>query len=287
MTSSRFLPFIWVAVATIFISLSGPLGRYINLEPPFVIFIRSLLGVLFLGSYSLLSGQPLRWPLRDKTLLLTGVIMCAHWVLFFYSLKYASVAIAAVSVFTYPMQTILLESLIKRKPVHIIYLVLSALVALGVILLNPDFSLDSHDSLGILFGLLSGTLLALRNIYSKILLSRQDANSVYFVQVFITTVLLIPFAWQETWTAVTDNVIPLLLLGLLTTTVGHLLMMKSMRFFTAGEVGLLISGQPVSAIIIAYFLLNEKPDNQVLYGALLILLAVFISFQQIRKEKRS
>lgn len=246
-----------------------------------------MLGVLFLATYSLLSGQPLRWPSRDKTLLITGIIMCAHWVLFFYSLKYASVAIAAVSVFTYPMQTILLESLIKRKPVHITYLVLSALVAAGVILLNPEFSLDSHDSLGILFGLFSGTLLALRNIYSKVLLSRYDPNSVYFVQVFITTMLLIPFAWQETWTAVADNVIPLLLLGFLTTTVGHLLMMKSMRFFTAGEVGLMISGQPVSAIIIAYFLLDERPENQVIYGALLVLLAVFISFRQIRKEQNS
>jgi drug/metabolite transporter (DMT)-like permease len=77
----------------------------------------------------------------------------------------------------------------------------------------------------------------------------------------------------------------LLLLGLLTTTVGHLLMMKSLRFFTAGEVGLLISGQPVSAIIIAFFLLGEVPENNVVIGAAIILIAVFISFRQIQKEK--
>jgi len=60
-----------------------------------------------------------------------------------------------------------------------------------------------------------------------------------------------------------------------------------MRYFTAGEVGLLISGQPVSAIIIAWFLLGERPESLILYGAFIILKAVFISFRQIRKEQKS
>lgn len=279
-------PYIWVIIATLFISLSGPLGRYAQLDPPFVIFIRSVLGVLFLGviQFAFLK-EPVRIPVRDKSLLFSGVIMCVHWVLFFYSLHYSTVAIAAVSVFTYPMQTILLEAIIRRIKIEKVHLILSVFVVAGVVLLNPEFRLNHQYSLGIFFGFISGTLLAIRNIYSKVLLVRYSPNITYFTQVAVSAVLLIPFAWRETWQTTMDNIIPLVLLGLLTTTLGHLLMMKSLKHFSAGEVGLLISGQPVSAIIIAWLLLGERPEGLVLTGAAIILVVVMLSFRQIRAEK--
>lgn len=284
MKTPGFLPYIQVAVATVCISLSGPLGRYVSLDPPFVIFIRSVLGVLFLGLYQwIFTKESFRVTTNHKLLITTGVVICVHWVLFFYSLKFASVAIAAVSVFTYPMQTILLESILQKKKIQPVYLFLSLMVIAGVLLLNPEFSLKNDNTLGIIFGILAGTLLAIRNIFSKELIRVIPSNTVYFWQVSIAAMLLIPFARNETLQTVQDNVLPLLLLGLLTTTVGHLLMMKSFRFFSASEVGLLISGQPVSAIFFGFLILGENPGPEVLSGAAIIMAAVFMAFWHIRK----
>lgn len=284
MKPQGFLPYVQVAIATICISLSGPLGRYVALDPSFVIFVRSLLGVLFLGLYQwFITKESFKVTSKRSLLLTTGIVICVHWVLFFYSLKYASVAIAAVSVFTYPMQTILLEAFLQKKKIQPLYFLLSLMVIAGVILLNPEFSLQNDDTLGIIFGILAGTLLAIRNIFSKELIGVIPPNTVYFWQVVIAAVLLIPFARNETLQTVQENIIPLLLLGLLTTTVGHLLMMKSFRFFTAGEVGLLISGQPVSAIFFGFLILGENPKPEVLFGAAIILSAVFMAYWHIRK----
>ncbi|MBK6363085.1 MAG: DMT family transporter [Saprospiraceae bacterium] len=108
-----------VALATLCISISGPAGRYMNLDPPFVIFVRCVIGFVVLMGIRILTGkESIRLPLKNKTIIFTSVVMCIHWVLFFYSLKYSNVAIAAVSVFTYPLQTIVIESVILKKRIN-------------------------------------------------------------------------------------------------------------------------------------------------------------------------
>ncbi|MBK8620833.1 MAG: DMT family transporter [Saprospiraceae bacterium] len=277
-----FLPYILVLLATLFISLSGPLGRYADLDPPFVIFIRSCIGVISLYVLNLFIGkEKIVLHLQDKSLVLTGIIMTIHWVLFFYSLKYGTVAVAAVSVFTYPLQTLFIESFVRKKIPNKTYIFSGLLVVLGVWLLNPQFDVDYQYFWGIVFGLMAGTFLAIRNVLSKNILERYTPLNTYFNQVLIASFLLIPFAWRETFEAMIDQWIPLLLLGLLTTSLGHMLMMKSLQHFSAGEVGLLVSGQPVSAIIFGYFLLGEVPGNMVYAGATCILLAVILSFLKI------
>jgi drug/metabolite transporter (DMT)-like permease len=281
-----FVPYLLVVFATLFISLSGPLGRLANLDPPFVIFIRSCIGVVSLYVLNIFFGnEKISLKFRDKSLVLTGMIMTIHWVLFFYSLKYGTVAVAAVSVFTYPLQTLFIESLIKRKYPDKMYIFSGVLVVVGVWLLNPQFDVHYQYFWGIIWGLLAGTFLAVRNILSKNILERYTPLNTYFNQVLIASCLLLPFAWRETFEAMAEQWIPLLLLGLLTTSLGHMLMMKSLKHFSAGEVGLLVSGQPVSAIIFGYFLLGEIPGKMVYFGAFFILIAVILSFVKISPTK--
>jgi drug/metabolite transporter (DMT)-like permease len=274
-----------VALATLCISISGPAGRYMDLDPPFVIFVRCLIGFVCLMVIRIIAGQEsVQLPLKNKTIVFTGAVMCVHWVLFFYSLKYSSVAIAAVSVFTYPLQTIIIESIILKRKINSFFMAMGLLVLAGVFILHSFDNVKSTYGLGIFLGCISGTMLAIRNIYSKMLLLRYSSNSTYLSQVFISCILLIPFAGREPWQAAMDNIVPLLLLGVVTTTIGHLLMMKSFTFFTAGEVGLLVSGQPVFAIIIGYVFLGEEPSFKVIAGAFIILFAVFSTFLRLKNE---
>ncbi|MBK8370471.1 MAG: DMT family transporter [Saprospiraceae bacterium] len=282
----KYFPYVLVALATLCISISGPAGRYMNLDPPFVIFVRCVIGFVVLMGLRILTGkESIRLPLKNKTIIFTSVVMCIHWVLFFYSLKYSNVAIAAVSVFTYPLQTIVIESVILKKRINSFFIIMGLLVCVGVFFLHPVEEVKNTYGLGIFLGCISGTMLAIRNIYSKVLLLKYSSNSTYLSQVFITCILLIPFSGRESLVAVIDNLIPLLLLGIVTTTIGHLLMMKSFSYFSASEVGLLISGQPVFAIIMAYFLLGEEPTWKVIIGAGIVLFAVFSTFLKLNKQK--
>ena len=285
--NKKFYPYLFIVMATVLIGMSGPIAKFMDLYPPFVIWARCVTGyitLIFINFF--ISGKVSVLPLRNGVVLLTGLLMCCHWVLFFYSIQYGSVAVAIVSVFTYPLQSIFLEYFIHRKPVEKSYVIIGILVITGVYLLSPEFSLSSNQTLGLVLGLLSGLLLASRNIISARLMEVYSPSTLHISQVLISGILLIPFAWSENYGKVTENLIPLLSLGILTTGVGHLLFMNSLRHFSASEAGLLNGAQPVTAIMIAVVLVKEVPSFQVLAGTIIILASVMYAVFQISSKNR-
>ena len=279
-------PYLFILLATVLIGMSGGIAKFMDLYPPFVIWARCLFGLITLYIIHFFTTKS--WPtlpLKNKNIVLTGFLMCTHWVLFFYSIQVSTVAIAIVAVFTYPLQTIFLESFFSKKAIDRSYFVSSIFVVVGVYLLSPNFSLANQQTWGLLLGLLSALALSLRNIFSRTLMEQYSANTVHISQVLVSGIILLPFAFSESPQKITENIIPLVSLGIFTTAIGHLLLMKSLQFFTAGEVGLLNGAQPVAAIIIAYFLVGEIPTPAIISGAIIILAAVLFAVWNISKTK--
>ena len=283
----KIIPFIMIGLATILIGMSGPVAKMMDLDPPFVIWARCVIGFFMLMVINYFTmGKLSSLPLLNRSVLISGVLMCLHWVLFFYSISLSTVAIAIVAVFTYPMQSIFLEYFITKRPIEKSYLYLSMFVIAGVYLLSPDFSLQNSQTLGLLIGLLSGGMLATRNIMSRNLIEKYSPNTIHVSQVLISGILLLPFAFSESYDQIKVNFIPLASLGIFTTAVGHLLLMKSLQHFSATEVGLLNGAQPVTAIVIAFFLVKEVPSTQVFVGGVIILTSVLYSGWQISRKNK-
>jgi drug/metabolite transporter (DMT)-like permease len=281
----KIIPYLFIAIATILIGMSGPVAKMMDLYPPFVIWARCVIGFIALAVINFFTtGKLSSLPLLNKGILITGFLMCFHWVLYFYSISLSTVAVAIVAVFTYPLQSILFEFFLTKKPVDKAYLFISFIVLAGVYLLSPGFSLKNSQTIGLLLGLLSGGMLATRNIMSRNLMEKYSPNIVHVSQVLISGILLLPFALSETYDQIKINFIPLASLGIFTTAVGHLLLMKSLQHFSATEVGLLNGAQPVAAIVIAFFLVREVPSPQVFAGATIILTAVMYAVWQISKK---
>ena len=68
----------------------------------------------------------------------------------------------------------------------------------------------------------------------------------------------------------------LVLLALLTTAIGHSLMVHSLQFFSASTASIISSVQPIFGIILAFFLLKETPSIHTFIGGGLILATVII-----------
>ena len=274
----KLMPLLMITCATIFISTSGIFARYMQLPPPFVIWARCVIASVVLTLILWRSTSAKARLIVNKEAIVSGVLMCVHWTLFFYSLEYSSVAIAAVSVFTYPMITLLLESVLGKVKFDGLNILLSLLVVIGVYLLSPEFSLEQDVTWGVIFGVLSAAAYAVRNILSVSLVKTHRPDNLYLTQLVITAILLIPFSGSVGLQDIVRNIWPLLGLGLVTTVMGHLLLMKSFKHFTAGQSGLLASSQPIYAIILAVIFLGEIPSGSVIIGGLLILLSVVTSF---------
>src|SRR5210317_1195248 len=111
MAKPNYLYFILLNIAMLCVSTSGALGRYINLPPPLTIWSRAVVAFVLLLAYVICKKKRLLLDFKKEggTALLSGLLMAGHWVAYFFALQWSSVAVGMLSLFTYPMITLLLE----------------------------------------------------------------------------------------------------------------------------------------------------------------------------------
>lgn len=272
-------------LATLFISTSGVLGKYIAMPSEVIVWFRSSLAMLFL--YIFCKFKKIDLNIRHNKDLLPFVIsalfMAAHWITYFYALKLSNVALGMLSLFTFPVITALLEPFfmkIKFNPIHII---LGFVVLLGIYILAPEFSLESANVKGILFGLLSAVCYSIRILILKQHVSKYHGTMLMFYQTLIITIFLAPVLFFMDISGLESQFPFLLLIALLTTAIGHSLMVHSLKYFSVSTASIISSIQPIFGIILAFLFLNEIPTTNTYIGGLLILSTVVI--ESLRSKK--
>ncbi len=275
-------------LAILFISTSGVLGKYINLPVPSIIFIRSLLACFALFLYCKIKGFSFKVTSKDrKTILLSGVFLGAHWMTYFYALKWSNVAIGMLSLYTFPAITAILEPLLTKSKFQNIHLILGGLVMVGVYLLIPDFDFNSSYFKAICFGVLSAIFYSVRNIMLKPKVKQYNQSILMFNQLAAISICLLPTLWMLNTEAVIEFLPEIGLLALLTTAVGHTLFIYSLKYFSTTSASLMSSLQPVYGIILAIIFLNEYPGLMTIFGGLVIISTVVIESIRIKKLEKS
>ncbi len=276
----------WLTLATLFISTSGPLGKFIDMPTPVIIWWRSALATLFLLAFCLYKGIALKIKSKKDrgTFILAALFMGAHWITYFYALKLSNVAIGMLSLFTFPVITAVLEPLFTKTKFDPIYIILGLLVLSGIYILAPEFNLENSQLQGVLFGLLSAVCYALRILILKKEVSKYNGTMLMFYQVLLMTIILAPVLYVMDTSNITNQYPYVILLALVTTAIGHTLFINSLKYFTASTASIIGSAQPVFGIIIAYFFLNEIPTIHTFVGGTLILATVVI--ESIRSKTK-
>lgn len=277
---------LWLTLATIFISTSGSLGKYIDMPTPVVICWRSGLATLFLFLFCKYKGLSLNINNnRDRrTFLFAAIFMAAHWITYFYALKLSNVAISMLTLFTFPVLTAILEPLFSKVKFDPIHILLGFLVLIGIYILAPEFNIESTQLQGVLLGLLSALCYALRILLLKSEVKTYNGSMLMFYQVAIMTVILAPVLFVMDSSNITTQYPFVIVLALLTTAIGHTIFINSLKYFKATTASIIGSTQPVFGITIAYFYLNEIPTVNTFLGGSLILATVII--ESIRSNKK-
>jgi drug/metabolite transporter (DMT)-like permease len=274
-----------LSLATVFISTSGALGKFIDMPAPVIIWWRCSLGILFLYMY--MRFKKLSLKVNNKkdlsTIIISAMLTGIHWITYFYALKFSNVAIGMLSLFVFPVIIALLEPFfgkVKFDPIHI---VLGVMVLIGIYILVPDFNFESTQVKGVFFGLFSAVCYALRILISKQLVGSYRETMIMFYQLLILTIVLSPVLLFMDATGIKSQFQYVIILALLTTAIGHTLFVRSLKHFTATTTSIISSAQPVFGIIIAYVFLNEIPTWNTYLGGSLILATVLI--ESLRSSK--
>jgi len=284
--------------AVLFWSFSGILISYLSKTyavPSLVIAFWSVLFVAF-GMFAGLAIFNCKLYQLDpsylKFMLLYGFTFAVFHSTWTLSVQYNGAAVATFMVYSSPAMTAILSRLIFKErfnPVKVLSIVLSLV---GMVLISGayDPSAWNLNSLGILFGLLSGPFFAFYNLEGKYS-SEQSVDpwtatlycftfaSVFlvFFNVGIDTLSNKPLLSEMLWLG--DSIIGwtfLFLLGIGPTLGGFGLYTLSLRHLTPTVANLIATLEPAFTAIWAYILLHERFDSIQWMGSILILVGVIL-----------
>lgn len=275
----------FLLLGTLFVSTSGVLGKYIALPAETIIFCRACLASVFMFLFCRIKNIDLRVKSKKDfiSFVISGFFMAAHWVTYFIALKMSNVALGMLSIYTFPVITAFLEPLFSKQKINPIHVFLAILVLIGVYILVPDFSLENDQLKGILFGILSAFCYAIRNLTIKKHVKDYNGSMLMLHQMIVVSVLLTPVLFFSDFSNLQSQIPLLILVALITTSIGHTMMVNALKHFSVATASIISSVQPIFGIIIAYFFVHEIPSFNTFIGGSLILSTVII--ESFRSKK--
>ncbi|MFC3852557.1 DMT family transporter [Salinispirillum marinum] len=218
-------------------------------------------------------------------LALLGLLLGAHWITYFHAMQVAGIAVGMISLYTYPVITVFLEPWIKGTRVDWLDVASACLVLLGIYFLVPEFTLSNTTTQGVVWGVLSAFLFALRNVLQGHWFSGVSAARTMGYQVLLIAVLMTPWLWVTAAQPSTTDGLLLILLGLGFTALTHTLFAHTLRYLKAKTVSLVACIQPVYGTVYGALVLAAIPTLGTVIGGIIIVLAAV--YESVREHQRT
>lgn len=260
---------------------TGILGALISINEIYLVWYRVLIAVLSLYAY-------FKWAKTDfkvnrntfLKLFFTGAIVGLHWVLFFGSIKAATVSVAMVCLSSLTLFTAILEPLLNKSKISKLEILTGLMIVAGIYLI---FKFETQYKIGIIMGLSSALCASIFSIINSKQVKNRTAAVIGFYE------LLGAFFWISLYMAFnnsfnigmklnTTDLIYLLILGTICTSVAYVAGVSVMKDLSAFRVALITNLEPVYAIVLALIIFGKDEQMTIGFyvGACLILGTIFL-----------
>ena len=246
-----------------------------------LVWYRMWMTAIMMGVFVTMSGKMVLLPLKATLhIAAISISIALHWVLFYASIKLASVSIAMVCLSSIALFTALLEPFILKQKFESVQIFFSLLVIIGVFLMAKE---QEDQVVGIIIGLVSSFFSALFTVLNKTIIHKYDSRLLSFYEIgsgFIILTLLLPLInllfpigsivpTNEDWWY-------LFILSFFCTVVAFNLSLSSLRFLSPFTVNLAINLEPIYGIILAFIVFKEYEllGTGFYIGSVIILISV-------------
>jgi drug/metabolite transporter (DMT)-like permease len=276
------------------LGVAGLFAKFLDLPAVDIIAYRALCtSVVLFFLLKIFKSKVRLNSLKDyKIALALGVLAAVHWVTYFASIQFTSVAVGMITLFTYPVMTVLIEPLLRKQLPQLKDILISLFVLFGISLLFPGLwqetqALSSDYMLGIGLGLISALMFALRNIGIQHYFSSYSGMQGMFYQFTVTALLLLPFAGTPAAQLSFDELQLIFILSVFFSAAPHILFANSIKNVSAKTAGLVAYLQPLYGTILGLILLSEVPSiTTLLGGAIVVFAALYETVQAGKKSKQ-
>ncbi|HCN83007.1 MAG TPA: EamA family transporter [Sphingobacteriaceae bacterium] len=266
---------------TVFVwGFTGILGRLISVSATHLVWYRVLIAFVSLFVYFKLTKINIMVSGRVfLKLFFTGAIVAIHWILFFESIKTATISVALVCLSSLTLFTAILEPLIKRHRISKLEIFTGMLIICGIYII---FKFESQYTYGIICGLLSSLCASVFTIINSRQIKNRSASVITFYEligawIWISLFLLITNDFNGMGLNSSD-MIYLFLLGTVCTSVAYVTGVAVMKELSAFKVALITNLEPIYGIILAFIFFGRKEQMTIEFyiGSAIILASIFL-----------
>ncbi|MFJ4145792.1 DMT family transporter [Pseudomonas sp. NPDC089734] len=274
-------------IGALMFGLAGVLGKLAAASPSVIVFGRAAFAATALGLFIRIARNT-PWqslPTRHwATLLLSGVLLSAHWVTFFMAVKISGVAVATLGFASFPAFTVILEGLFFRERIRRMEMLLVLLVSAGLILVTPDFDFANKATTGLLWAILSGLTFSLLSLVNRASSAHVPPVQAALCQNLIVALCLLPAAFGELKDVSRLDWLWIGLLGVFCTGLAHSLFVASLAVIKARTAAIVFAMEPLYGIAFAWLIFAETPSPRMLLGGALIIVAIMVSGLMNQKD---
>ncbi|MGZ5488142.1 MAG: DMT family transporter [Candidatus Aminicenantales bacterium] len=264
-----------IHLAVFLFGFPGLFGKWLAWPAVTIVFGRVLFACLALAAVMALGRASFRVTSRRDVLLLglCGLVLAAHWTMFFKSIQVSTVAVGLLAYSSFPVFTAFLEPLLTKErwePASLLY----ALVCVaGIALIVPGFDVSNAVVQGVAWGLGAGLSFSFLAVLNRGLAARHSSLTVAFYQDLVAGLLLVPAIWRTGLPRSGRDWALVAVLGIFCTALAHTLFIDGLKGAGARTASILSSLEPVYGILLALVFLGESPSLRTVSGGAIILAA--------------
>lgn len=285
-------PYFALAIGVVSVSTSAILVKFSTSPAGVIAFYRLFLSVLlilplFLTRYA----SELRLITKRDWIysMIAGVFLALHFILWFESLNYTSVASSTVLVTLQPIFAFIGTYIFFKEKISIMTILSGIIAIIGSVIISwGDFRISGSALFGDFLALIACALVTVYLMFGQNVRKRLSLITYTFIVYLFSSLTLFiyviirnePFIPKQS-----SDWIYFLLLALIPTLLGHSLFNWSLKWISTSTISMAILFEPVGAIILAYYLLNEVLIWSQIIGGLIVIGGISLFVMDERKAR--
>lgn len=271
-------------IAVILLAFTAILGDLITLSASVLVWWRTLIATIGIGLYLVIAGKIRKdWVLGQKKIYALGILIAIHWLCFFGCIKLANASTALICFATISFFTAWIEPWVTGRKRMKHEIVFGLMIIPGIILIAGKA--EGQVLFGVIIGIIAALLVAIIASLEKKWITEIDPEHMTFIQLAGAWVTMCLWIFGEYFTIGIESFIPhgldiiyLLILGLICTSIAWVLATRAIRSVTAFDQMMVINLEPVYGIAMALIFLGDARELSLSFyiGAAIILASVLI-----------
>lgn len=286
-------PYIPIIIGVISVSLSAILVKLSNADSGVIAFYRMLLSVLIMSPWFFWKYfNELKVLSRKEWLFssVAGIFLAFHFILWFESLKYTSVASSTVLVTLQPIFAFVGTYFFFKEKISVKSLLAGVIAILGSVLIAwGDFQISGQALYGDILALIACALVTGYFLFGQEVRKRLSLVTytmvVYSVSV-VTLFFYVVLKGESFGPYPTNEWVVFLLLAIIPNLLGHNLFNWAIKWVSTNVISISILFEPIGAAILAFFIFDEYLTVSQLLGGLIVIAGItlfVVDFKIIKK----